>query len=137
VLWLPIGLALALYADTSPAQPSDIIDRPVPVSRFVAVWTLWGALSGAGFALLLMLAERRRTIEELSAVRTALWGATGAVTLPLVLVAVDVMSTPVGARGYTWRFPMVVLLVSATLGTLCAAATLFLARRRVTARPSS
>ena len=129
LVWLPIGLALALYADSRPPQPSDVISRPVSIPFFVTAWTAWGALSGAAFTLVLGFAERRQTIENLSIARTAVWGALGAVALPLILIAIDVIRTPVGLLGYSWRFPLLVLSVSATLGAGCAAATLALGRR--------
>jgi hypothetical protein len=129
LVWLPLGLALGLYAGSRPPQPSDIISRPVSLGSFVTAWTLWGALSGAVFAVVLAATERRRTIEHLSTARTAVWGVLGAVALPLVLTIVDVVLTPAALRGYGWGFPLLVLSVSATLGACCAAATLTLARR--------
>jgi hypothetical protein len=127
--WAPIGLALALYAASSPPQPSDVIARPVTVPFFVAAWTVWGALSGAAFAFVLSVAERRRTIESLSPPRTAAWGALGATALPLLLLAIDLASTPVGLRGYGWGFPLLTLSISAGLGGCCAAGTLAIAQR--------
>jgi hypothetical protein len=129
IVWLPIGVALAYYADSRPAAPSDIIGRPVSIPVFATAWTAWGAISGGVFAVVLGWAERRRTIEALSIVRTALWGALGASALPVILLGVDMLSTPAGLRGYGWRFPFVVIGVSAALGAGCAAATLGLARR--------
>jgi len=129
LVWLPMGLALALYADSRPAQPSDVISRPVSIPLFVTAWTAWGAVSGAAFALVLAVTERRRTIANLSTLRTAIWGALGAVALPLLLTVIDVVRTPVGLRGYSWQFPLLILAVSATLGAACATATLTLARR--------
>jgi hypothetical protein len=81
------------------------------------------------FAVVLAAAERRRTIQSLSTARTAAWGALGAVALPLILAAIDVARTPVGLLGYSWRFPLLILAVSATLGAACAATTLALAQR--------
>lgn len=129
LVWLPIGLALALYAGSRSPQPSHVISRPVSIPLFVTAWTVWGALSGAAFAVVLALTERRRTIENLSTSRIAIWGALGAVALPLLLTAIDVVRTPVGLRGYSWRFPLLILAVSAALGAACATATLALARR--------
>ena len=129
LVWVPVGLALAFFAAASPPRPSDLISRPVAVPQFLAVWTLWGAFSGATFALVLAVAERRRTIGSLSLSRTALWGGLGAAALPILLVAVDVVRTPAGLRGYGWTFPGLILVVSALLGACCAGATLLLARR--------
>jgi hypothetical protein len=96
LVWLPMGFALALYAGSRPPQPSDVISRPVALPAFVTAWTIWGAISGGVFAFVLTVTERRRTIETLSTARTAVWGALGAVALPLVLVALDLVRTPVG-----------------------------------------
>ncbi len=100
VVWSPIGLALAWYADSRPPQPSDVISRPVSVALFVTAWTAWGSLSGAAFAVVLRFAERQKSFDKLSLVRMSTWGALGAVALPLVLLAVDVTTTDVGLRGY-------------------------------------
>ncbi len=130
-VWLPIGLALGWYAGTSSPQPSDVIHRPVSLPSFLTAWTAWGGLSGGVFALVLSSREARRRLEELSLIRTAVWGALGAITLPAVLTLVDVLRTPVGLRGYTWRFPFLLLVVSAVLGAGCASVTLAAARRGV------
>jgi len=129
VVWMPLGLGLALYAGLRSAEPTDVLARPVSVPLFVSAWTVWGALSGALFALILGLAERRRTLGNLSRARTAVWGAIGCVTLPAVLTVIDVLQTPVGLRGYSWGFPLAALSVSAGLGAACAAATVAVARR--------
>jgi hypothetical protein len=128
--WLPPGLLLALQADSRPPQPSDFISRPVSVPLFVTAWSLWGALSGCAFAALLSMANRRRSIETVSRLRTAAWGALGALALPLTLVVIDRTRTPPGLLGEDWwRFVAVVLTVSGGLGAVCATATLALARR--------
>ena len=129
--WLPIGIALALYADSQPPQPSDLLARPVSIPFFVAAWTVWGAISGAVFALVLALTERRGTVETLSAARTALHGAIAAVSLPLLLTGIDLVRTSPGLLGYSWRFPLLILIGSAGAGAACATATLRLARRTV------
>lgn len=130
VAWLPVGLGLALYAAQRSPQPYDILARPVPVPLFAGVWSAWGAVSGAMFALVLRIAERRRTVETLSAARLAVWGAIGAASLPSILLAVDYARVDPGLRGYGWEFAFAVVVVSAGVGAACAAATLALARRR-------
>jgi hypothetical protein len=101
----------------------------VSIPSFVAAWTAWGVISGALFAVVLALTERRRTVETLSAARTALSGAIGAVSLPLLLTGIDLVRTPPGLLGYSWRFPLLILVGSAAAGAACATATLRLARR--------
>jgi hypothetical protein len=56
------------------------------VLRIGAVlWGAFGAINGIVFAVLLMLAERHRTLEQLSRTRVALWGALGGALFPVVL----------------------------------------------------
>jgi hypothetical protein len=101
---------------------------PDPLSFVMAVlmnWTLLGALSGAVFALVLSLAERKRgSLEALSLSRMALWGAVGGVGLPL-LVAPFVA---IAARNPIQQVVMVVLL-NGVLGASASAGSLQLARR--------
>ncbi|MDH3496492.1 MAG: hypothetical protein OER21_07010 [Gemmatimonadota bacterium] len=35
--WLPVGLALALYAASRPAHPGDLLHRPIDAPLFLAV----------------------------------------------------------------------------------------------------
>ena len=69
VLWVAIGLVLGLIFGV--ARPNDIGPGEGP-GKGAAVCGLLGFLSGLGFAGLLSLAERRRTIHELSLGRVAL-----------------------------------------------------------------
>jgi len=128
LVWLPLGGLVALYAAGSPPRPEDLLYRPVAVPTFLLVWTLWGGLSGTGFAIILGTVERRRTLGQLSIVRASLWGALGAMSVPALLTAVDVARGLPGTPLYDWRVPLVTVLVSATLGGVCAAATLAAAR---------
>jgi len=129
LVWLPIGLGLAVYADARPPQPSDVIRRPVSMALFVTAWTAWGWISGGVFALILRMVERRRSLVDLSLGRTAVWGALGSMTVPAVLTLNDLLSMPVSFRLYDWQFVLVALSLSAALGAGCAVATLGLARR--------
>ena len=129
LVWFPLGALVALYAAGSPPQPADLFYRPVDVPTFLLVWTIWGGLSGTGFAIILGTAERRRTLGELSIARAALWGALGAMSAPTLLTAVDLARGLLGSRLYDWRVPLVSVLASAILGGACGAATLIAARR--------
>jgi hypothetical protein len=95
----------------------------------LTAWTAWGGISGAGFALILGFTERRRSLGELSLARTTVWGALGAMTVPTVLTLIDLLRMPVSLPLYDWRFPLVALAASASLGAVCGAVTLTLARR--------
>lgn len=129
LVWLPLGALVALYAAGSSPQPEDLLYRPVEVPTFLLVWTIWGGLSGTGFAIILGTAERRRTLGQLSIARTGLWGALGAMSAPTLLTAVDMVRGLLGASLYDWRVPFVSVLASAILGGACGAATLIAARR--------
>jgi hypothetical protein len=127
--WLPIGIAVALSAASAPPQPGDLLHRPVEFRAFLTVWTLWGGISGVGFALILSLRERRRTLKDLSPGRTAFWGALGAMSAPTSLTALDMLRGQATSPLYDWRIPLVSILASAALGAACAAGTLLVARR--------
>ena len=128
--WLPLGVLVALYAAARPPQPGDFLHRPVAFPVFLAAWTAWGLLSGTGFALILGAAERRRRLGSLTLVRTACWGALGAISAPAVLTVVGLVRRVPASLPHYWRVPLVSIVVSAALGAACAAATLLLARRR-------
>jgi len=55
------------------------------VLEAVAGGAFLGAFAGGSFAVILSIAERRRTLEELSLRRVALWGGIGGMALILVL----------------------------------------------------
>ena len=105
------GVAFALGAAMEPALACSIA----------------GALSGALFGCIFLLAERRRgRIEELRIARVVLWGAIGAMILPVsvsILVSANLLSASVA--GMAGMF--------ALLGGGSAAATLLLARRELRA----
>ncbi len=124
IVWLPLGLALLGLRRRS---PGDCVYCPADfVIRFLGIWTLWGALSGAIFAVVLAVAERRRTLAELSFARVAVWGAIGSLALPGALTIADLMQSAFPSE---WRFVLTALGIAAALGAGCAAATLALARR--------
>jgi len=56
----------------------DSIDPGETVARIAWIGGVFGLVSGAVFSLLLSLAERRKTIRDLSLRRAALWGVVGA-----------------------------------------------------------
>ncbi len=99
------------------------------VIRFLTLWTLWGALSGAIFAVVLAVAERRHTLVELSFARVAVWGAMGSLALPAALTILDVVRATSPSE---WRFVFIALGIAGALGAGCAAGTLALARRAAT-----
>ena len=128
IAWLAMGSAIGLYARlrTSPAVDARF------VAWMAAAWALWGAVSGALFALTVLAGERRRTLAQLSVWRVATWGALGALGLPVIFLCF------VWAAGgaVTWQGVVVTLPTSAALGAACAAGTLTLAQRGSTAARS-
>ena len=124
IVWLPLGLALPWLR----RRPLDqcVYCPPSFVIRFLGIWTLWGALSGAIFAVVLAIAERRRTLADLSFARVAVWGAIGSLALPGAMTISDVMRS---AAPDSERFVLMALGIAAALGAGCAAGTLALARR--------
>lgn len=91
-----------------------------------AIWGAWGAISGAVFATAMIAGESQRTVNEVSARRTAGRGALAGLTIPLLSLAVVAAHPP--ANGV----PIALVLIPATgaiLGWLCGAGFLALARR--------
>ena len=124
--WLPFGVALALLFGRPPEYclycPSHW------VLRFIAAWMAWGGLTGALFALTLIVMERRRSLMELSVVRTATQGALAALFLPIVITVLDIVQY-VGFGDYDWSFVILEFGVALALGAFCAVATLRAAQR--------
>ena len=131
-VWAASGALLLLIG--MPGILSHFPERP----RFIlwVVWralrhgvptfALWGAASGALFATLLAVAERRRTLGGLRGVRIAAWGAAAGAVPPLLVAK---FSGPLSEL----RFPHVVGMSAggaAVLGVAAALATLQVARRR-------
>jgi len=74
-----------------------------------------------------MIAERNRSLLNLSLLRTASWGAIGAIAVPLLFTIIDVVRFTYSSMN--WQFIGLALAVAAGLGAVCAAATLAMARR--------
>jgi hypothetical protein len=117
VVWLPIGIGLGVLSND--------------YSKFAVAWTVWGAVSGGVFAILLMLTESGRSIRELSLGRVAVWGALGCMTLPLAFTALAIASGPWVFWHYDWITYALILGMSAALGAVCAAGTVAAVRRNV------
>ena len=97
VLWAAIGLVLGVTVGV--VRP-EVIGPGEGPGKVAAVLGFVGFLSGLGFAGLFSLAERRRTIQELSLGRVALWGLLGAAAIPLLTGAdasVGFITGPMGA----------------------------------------
>ena len=106
-LWIVIGVMLGIL------RPGDIGPGEGP-RRILPILAMVGLLSGLGFAGFLWLAERRRTFEQLSLGRVALWGLLGSALIPVI------MGTE-GSMG----------LLTGSLGAVFAAGSVAVARRRL------
>ena len=96
VLWAVIGLVLGVIVGI--VSPDQVEPGEGP-RKVAAVLGLVGFLSGLGFAGLVFLAERRRTIHELSLGRVALWGVLGAASIPMLTGADPSMGLITGSLG--------------------------------------
>jgi hypothetical protein len=120
VLWaLAAGLFVIGVEMFGPGRTIDPLRAFVGVAIF---FTGIGAWAGGVFALMMAAAERRHSFAELSTARVALWGAAGGVSLPLMILLVNLRAGP--ADEGLW--PMFFCTV---LGTLSAWGMLAVARR--------
>ncbi len=126
IVWLPVGLVVALFL----TGPDCLYCNPNWRLYFVLFGALWGGVSGAAFAVVLMLTERRRTFADLTLARTAMWGAVGAAAVPGVLMIWGLLRYGTRSSLVTdVQFTAITLTICAALGAACAAATLRIARR--------
>jgi len=95
-LWVVIGLVV--FTAFAIFDPEDIDPGEGP-ARVLPIFALVGFLSGLGFAVWLSLAERRRTLHQLSLWRVALWGLLGGVAIPLLMGADGSMGWLTGPMG--------------------------------------
>ena len=124
VLGLPFGAALGVLINRRPhfevAPPSTL--------WFTIAISLWGACSGAVFALLLRIAERGKSVATLSAARVAVWGALGCVTPPIGITIYDLASVPTSFHSYDWFPALCAVAITGGLGAVGAVTTLRLGR---------
>ena len=96
-LWAAIFAAIVTVVGF--IDPDSIDPGEVPV-RVAMIGAVYGLVSGAVVALLFAVAERRKTIRDLSLGRAALWGAIGTAVFPLFTQVSDSMVLilcPIGA----------------------------------------
>jgi hypothetical protein len=135
ILWTPLGIAMGVlrYFRT---PPGDLIadinvgpERPpaIPIIlNTTAMFVIWGLVVGLVFALVLVGAERRRSLHELSPTRFGLWGALSALCLPLVLFTIEYLQSAEIFIG--WPFA-VTLGITTAFGAACSVGMLRLAQR--------
>jgi len=89
-----------------------------------------GACAGASFATILSIAERHRTLQQLSLKRVALWGGLGGMALLLALTPLRIVGLlSIGAPlrvVFSFLAPMA---ISGILGTVFATGSVVIARR--------
>lgn len=126
IAWLPVGLAVGIYRALTISIDFGAGFYWRIISGSALVWAVWGAISGAVFATLLALLERRRNVDTLSSRRTAVWGALGAMAVPGTVLIIVLARLP---GFYLIQPALWTLSISAVQGGVCAFATLALAKR--------
>ena len=115
ITWAPVGVLVSFVVD-----PDGSMDEP-----WLLMFGIPGFLGGVLFSALLALAERRRSVRELSLPRVAGWGAVAGLTvanLPFVL----------GSPSSALPLWLLYGIVAGSITTLCAssaAGTVAIARR--------
>ena len=114
--WIPLGLVVTciwVAVENNGSIPLSAIPY------LAAAFAKWGAVSGAGFGVMLSIAEARGSVGTLKPGRIAAWGAIGAGLLTL--------SMPLVIAGF--NASVLTTVIGAGLGALCAGGTLVAARR--------
>jgi hypothetical protein len=96
-VWAAVFALIAFVIGIFDPDSIDPGEGPLPISGIGAVF---GAVSGIVFGVLLALAERRKTLEDLSLIRVALWGAVATAVYPLLTPVPNgmlVFVCPIGA----------------------------------------
>ncbi len=133
LLWILAELTfLAVAWLFAPVHPSGFLFEYILVVSLLAGIT--GTISGSAFAIALMIAESRRTVDALSKARMALWGAIGGAALPGLLAIATRIWPEFAIAGVSFRFSelgltFVTIFASAALGAVLASTHLALARR--------
>lgn len=115
VVWAPIGILIGMIVD-----PTGAMDEP-----WIAVGAYPGFLGGVLFSIVLAIAARRRSFEQLSTGRFAAWGALAGALLGVIPFLVGEASS--GAR--PWLLGAIFISSTTLLCALSAAGSLALARR--------
>ena len=133
VVWAVVGTvvltALTLWVD---AYHPDVITH-APYGPFILqlllFFGIYGGIVGSIFALLLAIAERRHTLEQLSMTRVTAWGVLGGAALPAIGIATLGLNNALNGAPSMVRWMLITMLAaSALLGGLCAAGTLAIGR---------
>ena len=112
-----IGLAVGVFSPGAWGLATTIFDWTVGMG-------LYGLVSGMGFGAVLSVTEGRRTLQELSLRRVAVWGVLGSAAVPLLFGALGTF-----AAGTTVVDVVQAILVTGTLGGIFAPAGVAAAKR--------
>jgi hypothetical protein len=112
------AIIMCLLANVIAVVDPDSIDAGEEPWRLALMVGAVGFISGSVFAMIFSSAERRKRIQELSVLRSTLWGALGGAALPLLTT-----------------MPETVLVTTVPLGALFAASTIAIARRAALREP--
>lgn len=115
VIWAPFGPVLGMILD-----PDGTMDEP-----WVAIGALPGFVCGLLFSVVLGIAERRRSLHELSLARVATWGALSG--LFLMVLNTGALGTP-NTEHLFWRARYIIIGGVTLLSAASAAGSLLLAR---------
>lgn len=121
VAWATIGAGVGYLLGL--ASP-EIWTWSNPIAEWALGIGLYGFVSGVGFGGLLSLREGAKTIRELSMSRIAVWGALGAVAVPLLFGALGTFGA-----GTTVADVVGAMLVTGGLGALSAPGSIAIARQ--------
>jgi len=134
VLWLFPGVALGVYRILTLQIGMPIRVGLSVVGTWAVLWAIWGAASGAGFAVALAVAERHGSFAQLTFRRFASLGAIGALTPSAIFLTVAWFQSAFAALLVPFTF---VLSLSGILGATSAVGTFALARRVPSGVPMS
>lgn len=125
--WAAVGLLIGVSSVLLPRLPWDaffaVFDAPLPALGVP------GFFGGALFSVVLGIAGRRRSFDELSVGRVAGWGALGGLLLSLLPAGmVGVGLATVGQGRAAWQLTALIAVPLVLLSTVSAVTTLLVAR---------
>ncbi|HEX5726468.1 MAG TPA: hypothetical protein VFX98_13425 [Longimicrobiaceae bacterium] len=115
-VWAPVGVLIGMIVD-----PDGSMDEP-----WLAAGAYPGFLCGVVFSTLLGIADGRRSFDELSLPRVAVWGAMGGL-LVIVLPFIGALGTP-NTEHPLWRWRVVIIGAVILLSSVSAVGSVLLAR---------
>lgn len=125
MLWAVVWLVAGVVIEVTLRWSAGLLRYGLHFEE-LPVWTGLGAFSGAMFGALITLFERRRTFDELSVRRLAIWGALAGAVLPVAAsVAMGFAKSDVSGAGLAAIF----FVIMALLGGACGWTTIRLAKR--------